>query len=170
MSLSPHFEVVPLTELAAKGLERDENPPKPIVLVVDDEALIADTLTAIFRQNGLAAMAAYDGGSALEMARLVPPDLLLTDVVMPGMSGIELASAVVRVRPECNVILFSGQAATKALLSKAGQAWCDFEVLLKPIHPQRLLELIFQRLHVDAGKQPCGRAQENIKPRLDALR
>ena len=114
-------------------------------------------------------MTAYDGFGALEIARVIPPDLLLADVVMPGMSGIDLAIAIKKDIPDCAILLFSGQAATTGLLAKAGKAWCDFEVLLKPIHPHKLVQLIFERLHVDAGKQPCGRVEEDSKPRLDAI-
>jgi hypothetical protein len=68
----------------------DQN--SPVILVVDDERVIADTLSVILSRNGFAAMTAYNGTSALEIATLVPPQLLISDVMMPGMSGIDLAS------------------------------------------------------------------------------
>ena len=168
MSQSENFAAVPLAELLAQGITAQKDPRNPVVLVVDDEVVIADTLTTILAQHGMAAMAAYDGFGALEIARVIPPDLLLADVVMPGMSGIDLAIEIKKDIPDCAILLFSGQAATTGLLAKAGKAWCDFEVLLKPIHPQKLIQLIFERLHMDAIKQPCGRVEENSKPRLDA--
>ncbi len=169
VSQSQHFAAVPLAELLAQGLIEQDGPRNPVVLVVDDEVVIADTLTIILARNGMAVMTAYDAFGALEIARVIPPDLLLADVVMPGMSGIDLAIEIQKEIPDCAILLFSGQAATPGLLAKAGKAWCDFEVLLKPIHPQRLVQLIFERLHMDALKQPCGRVEENSTPRLKSI-
>ncbi len=157
MSYAANFDAVPLADVFAKGITALSGPCNPVVLVVDDEVVIADTLTTILAQHGIAAMAAYDGPGALEIARLIPPDLLLADVVMPGMSGIDLAIAIQKDVPDCSILLFSGQAATTGLLAKAGKAWCDFEVILKPIHPEKLVDLIFERLKLNmcAEKQPC---------------
>jgi DNA-binding response OmpR family regulator len=84
-------------------------------------------------------MVAYDGKSALEIAEVIPPDLLLSDVVMPGMNGIDLAVAIKQAIPACKVLLFSGQATTASLLDSAGAAATDFAVLAKPLHPTDLL-------------------------------
>jgi CheY-like chemotaxis protein len=139
MSRNTQFETVPLAELASNGRSTQNNQSKPLVLVVDDEAVIADTLTAILARNGYAAMAAYDGESALEVARSIAPDLLLTDVAMPGMSGIDLAIAVSQAIPDCKVLLFSGQATTADLLARAHEAGHHFTALQKPLHPTELL-------------------------------
>jgi CheY-like chemotaxis protein len=169
MSQSENFAVISLAELLAQGITAQKTPRNPVVLVVDDEVVIADTLTTILSQHGIAAMTAYNGFDALEIARVIPPDLLLADVVMPGMSGIDMAIAIKKDIPDCVILLFSGQAATRGLLAKAGQAWCDFEVLLKPIHPQKLVQLIFERLHADASKFPCERVEEDCTPRLKTI-
>jgi len=131
------IENVPVSELIEKGLVPDSTPLRPVVLVVDDEPIITDTLVAILNHSGFAASAAYGGETALMMALSVPPALLLTDVVMPGMSGIELAIAVTKAVPDCKVLLFSGQAATHDLL-KAAEGY-QFTLLQKPVHPQDLL-------------------------------
>jgi CheY-like chemotaxis protein len=169
MSQSENFTAVPLAELLAQGITAQTDPRNPVVLVVDDEVVIADTLTTILAQHGIAAMTAYDGFDALEIARVIPPDLLLADVVMPGMSGIDVAVSIKKDIPDCAILLFSGQAATAGLLAKAGKAWCDFEVLLKPIHPEKLVKLIFERLHADVTKQPSHRIEQDDKPRLKAI-
>ncbi|HTU50098.1 MAG TPA: response regulator [Acidobacteriaceae bacterium] len=168
MSPSENFAAVPLTELRAQGITAQMAPRNPVVLVVDDEVVIADTLATILAQHGIAAMTAYNGFDALEIARVIPPDLLLADVVMPGMSGIDVAISIKKDIPDCAILLFSGQAATRSLLAKAGKAWCDFEVLLKPIHPEKLVKLIFERLQIDSTKLPCRPVEENSKPRLKA--
>ncbi len=132
-------EFVPLLEVDVKTLEVLKGPLQPVVLVVDDERVIADTLAAILEISGYAAMVAYDGPSALEIAEVIPPDLLISDVVMPGMSGVELAMALSQSVPDCKVLLFSGQAATLDLLSAARAAGHDFPALTKPVHPRAML-------------------------------
>jgi DNA-binding response OmpR family regulator len=84
-------------------------------------------------------VAQYDGDSALETALLNPPEMLITDVVLPGMTGIELAISVRRIFPDCKIILFSGQASTADLLANARADGHHFTLLNKPLHPQDLL-------------------------------
>lgn len=112
---------------------------RPVVLVVDDESTIADTLAEILKLKGYAAMPVYDGESALESALLMPPELLISDVILPGMSGIELAITVRRIFPDCKVLLFSGQASTSDLLASANNQGHHFTLLTKPVHPSELL-------------------------------
>jgi len=110
-----------------------------LVFVVDDESCIADTLAAILRMSGYTATAFYDGESALAACHSAAPDLIISDVIMPGMSGIELAIEVRERYPQCRVLLFSGMAATTDLLERARQRGHEFEVLAKPLHPADLL-------------------------------
>lgn len=138
VSLSP-FEIVPVAELSARGLKRDSHKLRPVALVVDDERIIADTLVAILCAKGFAAFAAYDAESALEMARVIPPELLISDVVMPGRNGIDLAIDIQRTVPDCRVLLFSGQAATMDMLNLARRAGHEFALISKPVHPTDLL-------------------------------
>jgi CheY-like chemotaxis protein len=76
---------------------------------------------------------------ALTAARLKAPDLLISDVAMPGISGIELAIRMRAQYPTCKVLLFSGQAATKDLLEDARARGHDFDLLQKPVPPTELL-------------------------------
>lgn len=112
------------------------------VFVVDDEFIIASTLATILQRNGFDAVSFTDPLEALSAAETQAPDLLITDVVMPGMSGIDLAIAVKKLSPQCKVLLFSGQAATANLLQEARTNGHDFELLSKPIHPTDLLKKI----------------------------
>lgn len=142
------FETVPLDEIIRKGLTAEPSRHHPVILVVDDERVIADTLVAILTNQGFAAMTAYDAESALDLIRVIPPELLLSDVVLPGMSGIDLAIATKEAVSDCKVLLFSGQAATVNLLAAARDAGHDFTVLAKPLHPADLLANIRK---LDAG-------------------
>jgi DNA-binding response OmpR family regulator len=142
------FPTVSIKEVPAAGDKRGGDQYLPIVLVVDDESIIADTLAEILTRSGYEGIAAYDGDSALETALLRPPEMLIADVVLPGMSGIELAITVRRVFPECRIILFSGQASTADLLAAARQDGHHFALLNKPLHPQDLLKRVSQDLTV----------------------
>jgi CheY-like chemotaxis protein len=133
-------------------LSAHSNGHRPRVLVVDDEAVIADTLAEILSLSGFPAIAAYDGNGALGAALLQPPEMLITDVVLPGMNGIELAITVKRVYPDCKILLFSGQANTADLLATARQAGYRFTLLNKPVAPQELLATVAKHLDASAGQ------------------
>lgn len=138
-----HTQVVPISEVPnfeTKGMVRTD-PRLPVVLVVDDERIVADTLAMILAQAGFRALKAYSAQAALALARRTPPALLLTDVQMPGMSGVELALDVIKEWPECEVLLFSGNATARDL-QPAKAAGYSFPLLCKPIHPADLLEHI----------------------------
>jgi len=106
---------------------------------VDDERVIADTLAIILNQNGFDASAVYTGTAAVDRARESRPDLIISDVIMPDMNGIEAAIRIRQILPSCKILLFSGQAATADLLEKARTQGHEFEILAKPVHPQDLL-------------------------------
>lgn len=112
------------------------------VFVVDDESVIAATLAIILNQNGFQAESFTNPLQALEKARTDKPDLLISDVMMPEMTGVELAIAIKKACPECKILLFSGQAATAELLKTAGEQGNHFHLLTKPVHPADLLQSI----------------------------
>ena len=120
-------------------MSKDGQSTKPKVLVVDDERVIADTLAIILNQSGFDASAVYTGTDAVETARTDEPDLIISDVIMPDMNGIEAAIRIRQILPACKILLFSGQAATADLLEKARLEGHEFEILAKPVHPQDLL-------------------------------
>ena len=112
---------------------------KSKVLVADDERVIADTLAMILNQSGFTAKVAYSGEKALELAAEFKPDMLISDVIMAGLNGIDAAIKIREMLPSIKILLFSGQAATADLLEKARAQGYEFEILAKPVHPQDLL-------------------------------
>ena len=110
------------------------------VLILDDEQIIANTLALILNRNGFEACAVYNAHDAIETATHLSPDVLISDVIMEGMTGIEAAIRISQLVPTCRIILFSGQAATADLLQRAEAEGHTFEILAKPIHPRVLLE------------------------------
>ena len=114
-----------------------------IVYVVDDEEIIAKSLAMILNREGFLASPFFDPREALtSAAKNVPPDLLITDIVMPGMNGVELGTQFRRLYPSCKVFLFSGTANTPELLRNSRKDGFDFECLTKPVHPTDLLAKI----------------------------
>jgi len=116
---------------------------KPRVLIADDERVIADTLAVILNQSGFEARAVYSGEKAVEVAADFKPGMLILDVIMGGLSGIDAAIRIRALFPQVKILLFSGQAATSDLLKNARAQGLEFEILAKPVHPQDLLA----RLH-----------------------
>lgn len=112
---------------------------RPKVLITDDEPVIADTLAKILSQGGFEAKAAYSGAEALEVAATFAPDMLVTDVIMDGLNGIETAILLRKLLPRMKVLLFSGRAASTDLLLEARAQGYEFELLAKPVHPKDLI-------------------------------
>ena len=137
-------EVVPIYEVPV-GDAAEKVADRPMVMVVDDEPLVADTLAMILTRAGYHAVRAYDPRSALEIASVQPPDLLISDVAMPVMNGVELAVAVVSMVPDCKVVLFSGHARSLDLVRAYDQGH-DFPLMSKPMHPTEVLAQVSKSL------------------------
>jgi CheY-like chemotaxis protein len=124
--------------------ERERTDPDRTIriMVIDDEAVIAETVVEILKQEGFEATSASSGSTAIELAKTWQPDIILSDVIMPGLNGIETGIKIREIVPGCKIILFSGQAATVDLLEKAREQGHRFEILAKPIRPEQLISII----------------------------
>jgi|SRR5581483_686080 len=111
-----------------------------LIYVVDDEIVIAQTLATVLIRAGFRTAAFDDPKVALSAFLAEHADVLISDVVMPGMTGIELAVRARQACPECKVLLLSGQIITSELLERASQEGHHFDVFAKPVHPNELLE------------------------------
>jgi len=120
--------------------DAESDTPSPRILVVDDEKLIADTIVQILNRNGFIAEAAYSGQEAIDKAGRHCPELVLSDVLMPEIDGVEAAIAIRELCPDARIVLFSGQAATVEILARARERGHAFELLPKPIHPTELIK------------------------------
>lgn len=148
MTKNTRFPTVPLHQVPRP---QAEDTYRPTVIVVDDESNIANTLAEILSRSGYDAIATYDAESALETALIRPPEILITDIMLPGANGIDLAIRMRRIFPDCKILLFSGQAASTDLLATARNDGHHFPLLSKPVHPLDLLarisELAASRKH-----------------------
>jgi CheY-like chemotaxis protein len=122
------------------------NGAKPLLMVLDDDNAVRHTWTIIFRQQGYDVVPVDNGGAAIEAARNRAPDLLLADIRLPDMTGIEAAHRVQELAPACLVLLISGDGESSEALAEARERGAVFEVLPKPISPPELIQRIADRL------------------------
>lgn len=119
------------------------------VLVVDDDRLVADTLRMVFAMNGFETEACYSAEEGLLRARSFAPALVLCDVSMPGQNGLQLAAAVHREMPECQMIMITAYLSHAATVElEALRMNRPLPLLSKPCPPELLLKTVEQTLAV----------------------
>jgi len=126
----------------------DEVPTRARILVVDDEAAIRDYETALLSELGHEVLTAADGAEALRLAREKQPHLVLLDIMMPELSGIEVCRQL-RADPrtrDIRVIVVSAVDAKRALEESIIAGADDF--LAKPIHALELMVRVRSILRV----------------------
>lgn len=110
------------------------------ILVVDDERLIADTVSAIFCNNGFDARPAYSAEAALATLRVFSPELLLCDITMPGKDGMQLMVEVNRELPNCRILVLTGYHSNVVRITGGEPMFPKpARVMTKPCQPEELL-------------------------------
>lgn len=110
------------------------------VLVVDDDRLVADTLTLVFTKSGFEAKTSYSADHALVCARDFQPNLMLCDVTMPGRDGLTLVSDITRELPACRIIVLTGfYSNLKKVREQTSSMARRVGILTKPCQPSDLL-------------------------------
>ena len=111
---------------------------KPRVLLIDDEESVADTLAAILSECGYEVRVEYSGAAGVERACTFRPDIVISDVIMPSINGVDAAIDIQRQLPNCRILLLSAAPdyARNVLKSRSHPG---FEVIAKPINPRWLL-------------------------------
>ena len=127
------------------GKSTQSSRQKPKVMVVDDERLIADTIAEILEAGGYEATVLYDGESALEHCKEMCPEIVISDYVLPGINGLELAGRLREQCPTARVLLLTGQASLASMAERMRSKGHDFEILAKPLHPEELFERLKHR-------------------------
>jgi two-component system alkaline phosphatase synthesis response regulator PhoP len=120
---------------------------KSKILVIDDEQSILDLVTAYLRKEGYEYFTAIDGPSGLKSARAYKPDLIVLDIMLPGMDGIEMLS---QLRRESNVYVILLTAKTEEIDKLLGLSVGADDYLTKPFSPRELMARIkaaLRRLH-----------------------
>src|SRR5256885_8619269 len=82
------------------------------VMIVDDESSVADTAARVLGMFGYECYAVYNAADALACAESFSPDVVISDVIMKGMNGVELCREIRHILPRCRILLISGQVPT----------------------------------------------------------
>jgi CheY-like chemotaxis protein len=113
------------------------------VLIVDDEQMVRNTLRKMLERAGHRVQEAEDGVQALQFLEKRSPDLVICDIIMPNMEGIETLREVKKLSPKVKVIVISGGARSGSLnyLSVAEKLGAD-AVMDKPFGSKKLIDTI----------------------------
>jgi DNA-binding NtrC family response regulator len=122
------------------------------ILVVDDEKDICDLLYRILEKEGYGPIVAHDGQAALEMIRLGMPEIVITDVRMPGMDGMELLRRARELNPELPIILITAWGGIDGAVQAMRNGAYDY--LPKPLNIRELVDKIRKALQERAASLP----------------
>ncbi len=120
------------------------------VLVIDDEETVCNSLSALLKADGFDAATARSGKEGMELLRARPFDVVIADLVMPGMDGIQTAAALKAVDPDIEVIILTGRATLELAIAALRQGACDF--LRKPVPWGPLRHSLLRALEKRRGK------------------
>lgn len=120
------------------------------LVVVEDDAHLLDSLTMLLRRSGHDVRKFLAAEEALESCRVTAPDVLLTDINMPGMNGLELTEAIRRAEIPTAIILMTAN--TDCDLARTARELAVLEFIVKPFEPETLfaaLERSIKKIHLD---------------------
>lgn len=112
---------------------------RPSILVVDDESAILVSLGILFKNEGFEVATAQGGKVGLEALEKHPPDVLITDIRMPGISGMDILATARQQYPEMPVILMTAQAELRTAIDAVNQG--AFQYIQKPFETAALVAL-----------------------------
>ena len=128
--------------------KRNGYPTRARILVADWEHVNALTLSAIMERMGYEVATAFSGEEAVQVAACFAPDLLVTEVRMGKISGVEAATQIKAMLPSCKILFLSGDA-TISDISRSAPASLVYSFTTKPVHPQDLLNSIAYMVSTD---------------------
>jgi len=140
----------------------DKAPLSATVLVVDDNKYVVDILTRWLSHHHLTVLGVYSGRECLEIVRSQPIDVVILDVMMPEMNGLEVCEVLKRLSPSLPVILLTARddMATRA----AGMALGVSEFMSKPVNNRDLLARIQTQIRTRQWEREIDRTSAAIEP------
>jgi len=167
-------------DMYTKSLEEGHKmPEQATILVVDDEEAIRDTCCQVLTEDGYRAETAEDGDRGLQKIREVKPDLVLVDLKMPGMSGVELLDKIGDIDPTIVPVVITAYANTEWGADAIKRNACDF--LPKPFTPDQLRSIVGKGLSQSIGEKKAAaqlidgkavakRVKEELKKEIDEMK
>ena len=138
--------------------------PRGRILIVDDEANARTALADLLRDEGYAVETAADGFKALPKLEDFAPDLLLTDLRMPGMDGLELLRKARDVDPETAAVVMTAHGAVDTAVAAMRQGAADY--LTKPIHVEELVIVLDRALERRRLRREAGLLRARLSERF----
>ncbi|HLG18507.1 MAG TPA: sigma-54 dependent transcriptional regulator [Bdellovibrionota bacterium] len=135
--------------------------PKATILIVDDEISVRDSLTQWFRRDGYNVEAAENATDALKALQTHTFDLVLLDIRMPGMDGLELQRRIKETDPSISVIMITAFASVETAVEALKQGAYDY--ITKPVDPDELSHLVRNALEQRRLKSENVRLREHIE-------
>jgi UDP-3-O-acyl N-acetylglucosamine deacetylase len=137
---------------------------KERVLIVDDEKNIVSSLQEILNDEGYEIVTAEDGLDALEMVQSEPPDLVLLDIWIPGMDGIEVLQAIKTYHPEIEVLVMSGHGTIDTAVKATKLGAYDF--IEKPFSLNQLVLSVERALKQKKGRMNGNGGRDAVQHEL----
>ena len=113
---------------------------RPTVLIIDDESGIVDTLRILLKNEGFAAHVAFGGKQGIDQIATIQPDIIISDIRMPGVGGLDVLSAAKAQDPDCPVILMTAQASLQSAISAVNDG--AFHYVQKPFQNDALIAIV----------------------------
>jgi len=140
------------------------------VLIVDDEEIIRDSFKSLLRHEGHEVKTAADGMEAIRLLRFENYDVIISDIIMPNLSGAELLSFVTEAKSDIQVILITGAPSVET--ARAALRDHAFDYLVKPVDAQELRKSVNRAMAVKKIRQEKLRVEEEnerIRKNLETL-
>lgn len=138
--------------------------PRPHVLIVDDDAATRDGLTALLESWGYRASSVSDGHAALKSCNKELPSAIVTDLMMPGMNGLEFVAALRERVQQVAIIMITGQATIETAVQAIKLGAYDY--LTKPLEPERLRDVLEKGLKQVGFAREAGALRQKLESPL----
>ena len=141
---------------------------RPTVLIIDDESAIVDTLRILLKNEGFAAHVAFGGKQGIDQIAALRPDIIISDIRMPAVGGLDVLSAAKQQDPDTPVILMTAQASLQSAISAVNDG--AFHYVQKPFQNDALVAIVRRAAETRQLKTENRALKREIKKRDVSLR
>ncbi len=163
LHLRERVNVAEEAQVKDTGIEKKQDKARPLVVVADDEASARSGLEALLRDEGFEVVLAEDGATALARVQESAPDILVTDLHMPGMDGVELLRRAREVDPDLIVVLMTAFAEVET--AKGARQGAE-QYLTKPLQIDELVLVLRRALERRSLRGEATELRARLKDRL----